>query len=88
MQDNLSSCTRSKIRKSLPNLAPPVQDRILRLPDVMAITGLSRASVYRMVGEGRLPQSVPLGKRSVGWLASEINAWLQSLKAEAREVQA
>lgn len=85
MQDNLSSCIRSKIRKSLQNLAPPVQDRILRLPDVMAITGLSRASVYRMIGEGRLPQQIPLGKRSVGWLASDINAWLQS-RAEGRGV--
>lgn len=85
MQDTLSSCTRRKIRKSLPNLAPPVQDRVLRLPDVMAITGLSRTTVYRLSGEGLFPQSIPLGKRSVGWLASDINSWLQS-RAEGREV--
>lgn len=87
MSEPLSSCTRSTICKSSSNLAPPVQDRVLRLPAVMAITGLSRTTLYRMVGEGRFPQQIPLGTRCVGWLTSDVNAWLQS-KAEGRKVRA
>ncbi len=49
---------------------------ILRLPIVKARTGLSRSTIYLRVSEGTFPKPVSLGARAVGWLESEIDAWL------------
>ncbi|KJS08970.1 MAG: AlpA family transcriptional regulator [Gammaproteobacteria bacterium BRH_c0] len=50
---------------------------ILRLPEVKIRTGLSRSSIYLRVSEDRFPHPVSLGGRAVGWVASEIEAWLE-----------
>ncbi|MDR3411824.1 MAG: AlpA family phage regulatory protein, partial [Formivibrio sp.] len=44
--------------------------RILRLPNVLDRTGLSRSTVYQRVSEGRFPRPVSLGDRAVGWVES------------------
>ena len=67
---------------------------VLRLPAVIARTGLSRSSVYKLLAEGRFPQPVSLGERSVGWVEAEIEDWLaarlaaRSTKAESRQAGA
>lgn len=53
-------------------------NRILRLPDVKARTGLSRSSIYAYIKDGRFPQHIALGERSVGWYESEVDAWMAS----------
>ena len=58
--------------------------RILRLPDVQARTGLSRTTIYRWRVEGRFPQAIPLGTRCVGWIESELEAWIGERIAEGR----
>ena len=50
---------------------------ILRLKSVMAQTGLSRSTIYLRVSEGTFPSPIKLGERSVGWLESEVQAWLK-----------
>ena len=57
---------------------PLKKERFLRLADVMARTGLSRSSIYQSISEGKFPENVNLGARSVGWLESEIDTWIQS----------
>lgn len=47
---------------------------ILRLPDVKALTGLARSTVYLRVSQGMFPKPVGLGGRAVGWPASEVAA--------------
>ena len=49
---------------------------ILRLPAVKARTGLSRSTIYLRVSQGRFPAAYSLGGRAVGWLDSEISAWI------------
>ena len=58
-------------------LDTPKKERFLRLTDVMARTGLSRSSIYISIREGKFPANINLGARSVGWLESEIDAWMQ-----------
>ena len=55
----------------------PLQVRFLRLPEVMARTGLSRSTIHVWAAEGRFPKPVPLGERSVGWIESELEEWLR-----------
>lgn len=52
--------------------------RILRRPDVELATGLSRCTIYSMMADGRFPKPLRLGKRAVGWIESDIEAWLGS----------
>ncbi len=49
---------------------------VLRLPVVMARTGLSRSTIYAKITAGEFPEPINLGARAVGWLADEIEAWL------------
>ncbi|MDA3878026.1 MAG: AlpA family phage regulatory protein [Halothiobacillus sp.] len=51
-------------------------DSILRLPDVLQISGASRSSIYLWVSAGIFPQPVKLGVRAVGWRRSEVQKWL------------
>lgn len=55
--------------------------KILRLPMVVNLTGLSRSTIYAMLKNGKFPQSVKLGTRSVGWYEADIQSWLASLQA-------
>lgn len=56
-------------------------DRILRRPEVEAITGLARSTIYDRVRNGRFPSPVILGARSVGWRQSDVEAWIATLSA-------
>ena len=49
---------------------------ILRLPSVIARTGMSRTSIYKAIQEGRFPRPVALGARAVGWTNSSISSWI------------
>jgi prophage regulatory protein len=55
-----------------------MSERIYRRPDVEAITGLSRSTIYAMMSEEAFPQPIRLGKRAVGWRGSDLDAWLNS----------
>ncbi|MGR5130793.1 MULTISPECIES: AlpA family transcriptional regulator [Vibrio] len=53
--------------------------RFLRLKEVMDKTGLSRSAIYRKMNDDTFPKSVSLGDRSVAWLESEVDDWMESL---------
>ena len=50
---------------------------IWRLPVVMARTGLGRSSIYDKIGKDEFPPPINLGPRAVGWLADEVEEWIQ-----------
>ncbi|HXX82881.1 MAG TPA: AlpA family phage regulatory protein [Casimicrobiaceae bacterium] len=57
---------------------------ILRLPEVKARTGRSRSSIYADIKVGRFVPPINIGRRSVGWLAHEIDEWIAARIAESR----
>lgn len=62
----------------------PSSISILRRPEVEARTGLSRSTIYLKVAQGSFPKPINLGPRAVGWVASEIDAWLQQQLSASR----
>jgi prophage regulatory protein len=52
--------------------------RVLRRGEVEKRVGLSRATIYAMMADGRFPRPVRLGLRAVGWPEDVIEAWLAS----------
>jgi hypothetical protein len=41
-------------------------NRLLRLPDVEAVTGLKHTTIYKKMAEGEFPARVRLGVRALG----------------------
>lgn len=54
---------------------------IIRLPEVIAKTGLSRSTIYHLISKGRFPKGVPIGTHARGWLHHEIEEWIESKAA-------
>ncbi len=50
--------------------------RIIRLPEVIERTALSRSTIYNMMQTGAFPKSIPIGARAVGWLEEDIEVWI------------
>jgi prophage regulatory protein len=51
-------------------------DRILREREVRTATGLSRTTRWRLERAGRFPRKRQLSAGAVGWLESEVLAWI------------
>ena len=51
--------------------------RVLRLPEVLVRTGLSKSSIYLRISQGSFPKPIPLGGRSVGWVEEQVEQWLE-----------
>ena len=62
------------------------QQRILRCRQVLARTGLSRSSLYALIGRGEFPSAVRLSQRSVGWLEQDVAQWIEARSRVARVV--
>ena len=58
--------------------------RIVRLPDVLTRTGLSRSTIYVRLAEGAFPKPVQLGARAVGWIEAEVDEWIRQQIAVSR----
>lgn len=54
-----------------------MSESILRKPIVRERTGLANSTLYLLMARGEFPRPINLGERSVGWLESEVNAWIQ-----------
>ena len=51
---------------------------ILRMPEVIERTGISRAQVYTLIGCDEFPRPIRIGKRAVGWVETDIQAWIST----------
>lgn len=62
--------------------ATPAPRRVLRLPEVITKTGLSRTTLYTMSKAGHFPESISLGGKAMGWIEAEIDHWIEERMAE------
>ncbi len=49
--------------------------RFARMAAVVHMTGLCRATIYRMIADKRFPAQVRIGSRAVGWRWSDLESW-------------
>ena len=66
--------------------APP--SRMLRFPEVIARTGLSRTTIWRRVRAKTFPPPIQLGPNSIGWPESTIIEWVESRPVVAYATEA
>ena len=65
-----------------------MKTRLLRLPEVSRLTGLSRSSVYRLIAQGQFPKPRKLTAHASAWREDEIQKWMDSLPVSGQEGQA
>lgn len=59
-------------------------ETILRFSQVKAKTGYTRSGIYARIRAGDFPKQIKLGSRAVGFLQSEIDAWINARIAASR----
>jgi len=52
-------------------------DTIIRLPEVLARTSLSRSHLYQKISEGTFPKQFPIGARAIGFSEKAVNQWIE-----------
>ena len=57
-------------------------DRFMRMPEVVAVTGLAKSTIRYCIEEGTFPAPVRLTTRAVGFRESDIKRWMDE-RAEA-----
>ncbi|MHA6718667.1 helix-turn-helix transcriptional regulator [Sphingomonas sp. RS6] len=67
-------------------MQPQHPDRILRIKTVLALTGLTRSTLYRKMEAGTFPKNTRISTRCMGWRESAVAEWLDSLKAQETAV--
>lgn len=50
--------------------------RLLRLAQVLNVTGLGKTKIYELQSEGAFPMRVQITDHSVGWVEAEVQTWL------------
>lgn len=57
------------------------QERLVRLPEVMARVGMRRSAIYQRMRDGSFPRSRSLGPRCAVWVESEIEEWIEGISS-------
>ena len=62
-------------------------EKLLRLPDVMNMTGKSKSAIYMDMAATppQFPKSIPIGARSRAWKLSQIQKWIDERTQEAQK---
>jgi prophage regulatory protein len=52
--------------------------KIIKLYEVQELTTLSRATIYRLIQQGKFPKQIKLSTRSSGWVEQEVFDYLDN----------
>jgi prophage regulatory protein len=81
---NLYNSEQARMRQVTEELMSGVDDsddRFIRLPEVMRLTGMSRSTIYLRIGEGNFPKPFHPSERMSVWSEREVMAWIRAVKA-------
>lgn len=66
----------------------PSEVRLIRLTLVLAKTGLSKTTTYRLIDKGEFPRPVSIGARAIAFVESEVDQWIESKISQRNGVAA
>ena len=57
-----------------------LHNRLIRINEVMRITGISKSYIYQLCSQNQFPKSIQLvpGGSSVAWVESEVSEWINN----------
>lgn len=53
-------------------------NKVLRVDQVMEVTGARKSTLYLWMKQGNFPRQIKIGPKAVGWLHSDVQAWISS----------
>jgi prophage regulatory protein len=59
--------------------------RLLRLPAVKDMTGLSKTTIYDLIKQGKFPDRIKVTERASRWKSADIDAWIDGRVAASHE---
>lgn len=62
-------------------------DYLLPRKTVEKLSGLSRATIYRLIKSGKFPRPLSIGTGAVRWRQSDVIAWQQSLSPSPKQIK-
>lgn len=60
-----------------------MNDRLIRLPELIRVSGLSASTVRRLEAQGVFPRRLRVSANVVAWRLHEVIAWLETRTANA-----
>ncbi len=64
-----------------------MQQKFLKVDEVMEMTKLSQSSIYRLEQQGQFPQRVKLSERAVAWREEDIRNWMDSRENKTQQAE-
>lgn len=62
-----------------------IENRLIKLKEVIKLTSLSRSSIYDKIQKNKFPPQITLGGKSVAWLETEVDNWISEQVANSRD---
>lgn len=60
--------------------------KLIRFPEVIRKTGFGKTWIYELIKAGKFPSQVKTGFRTVAFIESEIDAWIDKTIADSRNI--
>lgn len=57
---------------------------LMRVPAVMAATGLKKTALYRAISRGEFPAPRKIGLRAVAWRRADVERWIETRPVAVR----
>ncbi|PHM70217.1 helix-turn-helix transcriptional regulator [Xenorhabdus kozodoii] len=54
-----------------------MSNKFIRLDEVLSRIGYSKSWTYKLIDKGEFPKPVKIGSRSIAFIESEINEWIE-----------
>ena len=54
-----------------------IDDRFIRMPEVIKMTGLGKSTIFAWINTNRFPAPIKMGRRVSVWKISTIHAWME-----------
>jgi prophage regulatory protein len=73
----LSEQPRTRLQCDAPAVTTnTLDDAVIREPECVRLTGLSRSTRWRLERAGQFPRRRRISSSCIGWLRSELQAWI------------
>ena len=53
-----------------------IKEKLLRITDVISVTGLAKSTIWLYVKDGKFPKQIKLSPRVSVWKLSDIEQWI------------
>jgi prophage regulatory protein len=60
--------------------------RMIRLPQVMELTGMKETFIREAIKKGDFPQNIEMGMRCRAWIEAEVMQWIQDRIENQRKI--